>query len=306
MKVQKAIIPAAGLGTRFLPATKAQPKEMLPIVDKPTLQYIIEEAVASGIEEILIITGRNKKSIEDHFDKSVELELELEKKGKDDLLEEIRNISDMVNIHYIRQKEPKGLGHAIHCAKSFIGNEPFAVLLGDDIVDAEVPCLKQMIEVYNEYKTTILGVQEVPQEDVNKYGIVAGKYIEDRVYKVKDLVEKPAVQESPSNVAILGRYIISPEIFNILENTEPGKGGEIQLTDALKVLAQKEAMYAYNFKGKRYDVGDKLGFLQATVEFALKREDLKEEFLHYLTAVVEKENNRAAVELAVDLENATS
>lgn len=306
MKVQKAIIPAAGLGTRFLPATKAQPKEMLPIVDKPTLQYIIEEAVASGIEEILIITGRNKKSIEDHFDKSVELELELEKKGKDDLLQEVRKISDMVNIHYIRQKEPKGLGHAIYCAKSFIGNEPFAVLLGDDIVDAEVPCLKQMIEVYNEYKTTILGVQEVPQEDVNKYGIVAGKYIEDRVYKVKDLVEKPAIQESPSNVAILGRYIISPQIFNILENTEPGKGGEIQLTDALKVLAQKEAMYAYNFKGKRYDVGDKLGFLQATVEFALQREDLKEEFLRYLIDVVEKERNKAVAEIAVDLEKMTS
>lgn len=306
MKVQKAIIPAAGLGTRFLPATKAQPKEMLPIVDKPTLQYIIEEAVASGIEEILIITGRNKKSIEDHFDKSVELELELEKKGKDDLLQEVRKISDMVNIHYIRQKEPKGLGHAIYCAKSFIGNEPFAVLLGDDIVDAEVPCLKQMIEVYNEYKTTILGVQEVPQEDVNKYGIVAGKYIEDRVYKVKDLVEKPAIQESPSNVAILGRYIISPQIFNVLENTEPGKGGEIQLTDALKVLAQKEAMYAYNFKGKRYDVGDKLGFLQATVEFALQREDLKEEFLRYLIDVVEKERNKAVAEIAVDLEKMTS
>lgn len=306
MKVQKAIIPAAGLGTRFLPATKAQPKEMLPIVDKPTLQYIIEEAVASGIEEILIITGRNKKSIEDHFDKSVELELELEKKGKDDLLQEVRKISDMVNIHYIRQKEPKGLGHAIYCAKSFIGNEPFAVLLGDDIVDAEVPCLKQMIEVYNEYKTTILGVQEVPQEDVNKYGIVAGKYIEDRVYKVKDLVEKPAIQESPSNVAILGRYIISPQIFNILENTEPGKGGEIQLTDALKVLAQKEAMYAYNFKGKRYDVGDKLGFLQATVEFALQREDLKEEFLRYLIDVVEKERSKAVAEIAVDLEKMTS
>lgn len=306
MKVQKAIIPAAGLGTRFLPATKAQPKEMLPIVDKPTLQYIIEEAVASGIEEILIITGRNKKSIEDHFDKSVELELELEKKGKDDLLQEVRKISDMVNIHYIRQKEPKGLGHAIYCAKSFIGNEPFAVLLGDDIVDAEVPCLKQMIEVYNEYKTTILGVQEVPQEDVNKYGIVAGKYIEDRVYKVKDLVEKPAIQESPSNVAILGRYIISPQIFNVLENTEPGKGGEIQLTDALKVLAQKEAMYAYNFKGKRYDVGDKLGFLQATVEFALQREDLKEEFLRYLIDVVEKERNKAVAEIAVDLEKMSS
>ncbi|AKL93683.1 UTP-glucose-1-phosphate uridylyltransferase GalU [Clostridium aceticum] len=304
MKVKKAIIPAAGLGTRFLPATKAQPKEMLPIVDKPTLQYIIEEAVDSGIEEILIITGRNKKSIEDHFDKSIELELELEKKGKDDLLEEIRKISDMVNIHYIRQKEPKGLGHAIHCAKSFIGDEPFAVLLGDDIVDAEIPCLKQMIEVYNEYKTTILGVQQVPMEDVDKYGIVAGKHIEDRVYKVKDLVEKPAVEEAPSNVAILGRYIISPEIFAVLENTEPGKGGEIQLTDALKVLAQKEAMYAYNFKGKRYDVGDKLGFLQATVEFALKREDLKEEFFQYLTEIVKTEKNDGMEEIAIVVDEA--
>ncbi|AOY75544.1 UTP--glucose-1-phosphate uridylyltransferase GalU [Clostridium formicaceticum] len=306
MKVKKAIIPAAGLGTRFLPATKAQPKEMLPIVDKPTLQYIIEEAVDSGIEEILIITGRNKKSIEDHFDKSIELELELEKKGKDDLLEEIRKISDMVNIHYIRQKEPKGLGHAIYCAKSFIGDEPFAVLLGDDIVDAKVPCLKQMIEVYNEYKTTILGVQRVPMEDVDKYGIVAGKHIEDRVYKVKDLVEKPAVPEAPSDVAILGRYIISPEIFNVLENTAPGKGGEIQLTDALKVLAQKEAMYAYNFKGKRYDVGDKLGFLQATVEFALKREDLKEEFYQYLTGIVNREKDKVVKEIAVAVDQAIS
>jgi len=290
MKVHKAIIPAAGLGTRFLPATKAQPKEMLPIVDKPTLQYIIEEAVASGIEEILIITGRNKKSIEDHFDKSVELELELEKSGKDELLKEVRKISDMVNIHYIRQKEPKGLGHAIYCAKSFIGNEPFAVLLGDDIVDAQTPCLKQMIRAYDEYKTTILGVQEVPQDDVNKYGIVAGMHIEDRIYKVKDLVEKPNVEEAPSNIAILGRYIISPRIFDILEHTAPGKGGEIQLTDALKTLAQKEAMYAYNFEGRRYDVGDKLGFLEATVEFALQRAELRDEFLQYLTDIVSKEN----------------
>ncbi|QXM06670.1 UTP--glucose-1-phosphate uridylyltransferase GalU [Crassaminicella indica] len=282
MKVRKAIIPAAGLGTRFLPATKAQPKEMLPIVDKPTLQYIIEEAVASGIEEILIITGRNKKSIEDHFDKSVELELELEKKGKTEMLEEVRRISDMVNIHYIRQKEPKGLGHAIYCAKSFIGNEPFAVLLGDDIVDADMPCLKQMIDVYNEYKTTVLGVQAVPDEDVNKYGIVDGKYIEDGVYKVKNLVEKPKKEEAPSNVAILGRYIITPEIFEILENTTPGAGGEIQLTDGLKTLAERQAMYAYTFKGKRYDVGNKLGFLQATIEFALKREDLKDDFKAYL------------------------
>jgi len=282
MKVKKAIIPAAGLGTRFLPATKAQPKEMLPIVDKPTIQYIIEEAVASGIEEILIITGRNKKCIEDHFDKSIELELELEKSGKSELLEMVRNISDMVDIHYIRQKEPRGLGHAIHCAKTFVGNEPFAVLLGDDVVDSEVPCLKQLIDCYSEYNTTILGVQTVDKGNVSKYGIVDGIHIEDKVYKVKDLVEKPSVEEAPSNVAILGRYIITPEIFNILENTKPGKGGEIQLTDALKTLISKEAMYAYNFEGKRYDVGDKLGFLQATIEFALKKEELREDFIKYL------------------------
>lgn len=282
MHVKKAIIPAAGLGTRFLPATKAQPKEMLPIVDKPTLQYIIEEAVASGIEEILIITGRNKQSIEDHFDKSIELEMVLEKDGKNDLLEIVRGISDMVNIHYIRQKEPKGLGHAIYCARSFIGDEPFAVLLGDDIVDAQTPCLAQMISIYNEYKTTVLGVQEVPETEVNKYGIIEGKWIEDRVYKVKDLVEKPAVDEAPTNIAILGRYIISPQIFPILENTPPGKNGEIQLTDALRTLVRQEAMYAYVFEGKRYDVGDKMGFLQATVEFALKRDDLKEPFMNYL------------------------
>lgn len=282
MKVKKAIIPAAGLGTRFLPATKAQPKEMLPIVDKPTIQYIIEEAVASGIEEILIITGRNKKCIEDHFDKSIELELELERAGKSELLELVRGISDMVDIHYIRQKEPRGLGHAIYCAKTFVGDEPFAVLLGDDVVDSETPCLKQLIDCYSEYKTTILGVQTVAKENVSKYGIVDGIHIEDRVYKVKNLVEKPSIEEAPSNVAILGRYIITPEIFNILGNTKPGKGGEIQLTDALKTLISKEAMYAYNFEGKRYDVGDKLGFLEATIEFALKREELKSEFIEYL------------------------
>lgn len=292
MKPRKAIIPAAGLGTRFLPATKAQPKEMLPIVDKPTLQYIIEEAVDSGIEEILVITGRNKKSIEDHFDKSVELELELESKGKLDLLEEVRKISNMVNIHYIRQKEPRGLGHAIHCAKSFIGQEPFAVLLGDDIVYSDKPCLKQMIEVYEEYKTTVLGVQEVPLQDVSKYGVVEGKHIEDRVYKVRNLIEKPQVEEAPSNIAILGRYIINPAIFEILEHTAPGKGDEIQLTDALRELAQKEAMYAYKFEGQRYDVGDKQGFLQATVEFALRRGDLRDEFLNYLLALTDKERNR--------------
>ncbi len=282
MKVRKAIIPAAGLGTRFLPATKAQPKEMLPIVDKPTIQYIIEEAVASGIEEILIITGRNKKSIEDHFDKSVELEMELEKAGKQAINEWARGITDLVDIQYIRQKEPTGLGHAIHCAKSFVGNEPFAVMLGDDVVDSEVPCLKQLIDCFNEYKTTILGVQTVAPENVDKYGIVDGIHIEDRVYKVKRLVEKPAIEESPSNVAILGRYIITPQIFEILENTKPGKGNEIQLTDALETLIRNEAMYAYDFEGRRYDVGDKLGFLQATVEFALKREELREDFIEYL------------------------
>ena len=281
-RVRKAIIPAAGLGTRFLPATKSQPKEMLPIVDKPTLQYIIEEAIESGIEEILIVTGRSKKSIEDHFDRSVELELELEQKGKTEMLEMVQDISNMVNIHYIRQKEPKGLGHAVHCAKSFIGNEPFAVLLGDDIVDAEVPCLKQMIDAYDEYKTSILGVQEVAKENVDKYGILDVKHIEDRVYKVKDMVEKPSVDDAPSNIAILGRYIITPEIFNILENQEAGKGGEIQLTDALQTLATKEAIYAYNFEGRRYDVGDKLGFLEATVDFALKRPELRDDFMAFL------------------------
>ena len=282
-KIRKAIIPAAGLGTRFLPATKAQPKEMLPIVDKPTLQYIIEECVASGIEEILIITGRNKKSIEDHFDRSVELEMELEKSGKEEMLKMVREISDMVNIHFIRQKEPRGLGHAILCAKTFVGNEPFAVLLGDDVVyNDNKPCLKQLIDCYEEYKTSVLGVQTVEPQDVNKYGIVGGLHIEDRVYKVKNLIEKPSVEEAPSNVAILGRYIITPKIFEILENTKPGKGNEIQLTDALLELIKHEAMYAYDFEGRRYDVGDKLGFLQATVEFALKREELREPFIQYL------------------------
>lgn len=292
-KVRKAVIPAAGLGTRFLPATKAQPKEMLPIVDKPTLQYIIEEAVASGIEEILIITGRNKKSIEDHFDKSVELELELENKGKTELLEIVQNISNMINIHYIRQKEPRGLGDAIYCARHFIGDEPFAVMLGDDIVDNKVPCLKQLMDAYDEYRTTILGVQKVAKEDTNKYGIIDAKFIEDRVYKVKDLVEKPDSDKAPSNIAILGRYIITPEIFEILSDLPPGKGDEIQLTDALKELSKKEAMYAYDFEGRRYDVGDKLGFLEATVDFALKRDELKDGFLDYLKDVCKKHDEEA-------------
>ncbi|MCJ7688999.1 MAG: UTP--glucose-1-phosphate uridylyltransferase GalU [Clostridiaceae bacterium] len=290
MKVKKAIIPAAGLGTRFLPATKSQPKEMLPIVDKPTIQYIIEEAVASGIEEILIITGRNKRAIEDHFDKSIELELQLEQTGKDEVLKMVRDISNMANIYYIRQKEPKGLGHAINCAKTFVGNEPFAVMLGDDVVDSEVPCLKQLMNCYEEHKTSVLGVQKVPLDQVSKYGIVDGTHIADRVYKVNDVIEKPKESEAPSNIAILGRYIITPRIFDILENTKPGKGGEIQLTDALKTLISEEDMYAYNFEGRRYDAGDKEGFLEATVEYALKRDDLKETFMKYLLTI--KDNDK--------------
>jgi len=290
MKVKKVIIPAAGLGTRFLPATKALPKEMLPIVDKPTMQYIIEEAIASGIEEILVITGRNKKSIEDHFDKSIELELELENKHKDALLKQVRDISNMVNIYFIRQKEPKGLGHAINCARAFVGNEPFAVMLGDDIVDAKVPCLKQLMDCFEEKNATIVGVQKVSKENVDKYGIVDGVQITDRVYKVNNLVEKPEVDVAPSNVAILGRYIITPEIFDILDNTLPGKGGEIQLTDALKTLISKQDMYAYIFEGRRYDVGDKLGFLEATVEFALKRDNLKVPFMKYLQTLKYNDN----------------
>ncbi len=286
LKVKKAIIPAAGRGTRFLPATKAQPKEMLPIVDKPTIQYIVEEAIASGIEDIIIVTGRNKQAIEDHFDKSYELEEELKKKGDNGLLNLVQDISNLVDIHYIRQKEPKGLGHAIYCARSFIGNEPFAVLLGDDIVDSRVPCLKQLIDVYDKYGTTVLGVQHVPDEDISRYGIVSCREIENRVFRVDDLVEKPEKENAPSNIAILGRYIISPDVFRHIENTAPGKGGEIQLTDALRSLMHEEAMYAYDFEGKRYDVGNRMGFIVATVEMALKRDDLKEELTQYLRSVV--------------------
>lgn len=288
MCVKKAVIPAAGLGTRFLPATKAQPKEMLPIVDKPTIQYIVEEAVNSGIKEILIITGRNKRAIEDHFDKSVELEDQLEKSNKEDLLELVQGISNMVDIYYIRQKEPRGLGHAISRAKTFVGNEPFAVMLGDDIVDSKVPCLKQLINCYDQYKTSVLGVQPVNKEDVCKYGIVDGIKIEENVYKVNAMVEKPKINEAPSNIAILGRYIITPNIFDILERTKPGKGGEIQLTDALRELSKQEAVYAYCFDGKRYDVGDKFGFLQANIEYALKRNDLKKKLMTYLLEIQHK------------------
>lgn len=286
MKIRKAVIPAAGLGTRFLPATKSVPKEMIPLVDKPTLQYIVEEAVAAGIEDILIITGRTKRAVEDHFDKSYELETELEKGGKTEYLKMMQDISNLANIQYVRQREAKGLGHAIYCAKSFAENEPFAVLLGDDVVDAEVPCLKQMIDQFEKYQATILGVQTVSDEDTSKYGIVKGVKMDDRIYTVEDMVEKPAPGTAPSNIAVLGRYIITPEIFRCLEETKPGAGGEIQLTDALRILTEKEKMYAYDFIGRRYDVGSKQGYLEATVEFALKRPDLRDEFLTYLKNIV--------------------
>jgi len=283
MRVRKAIIPAAGLGTRFLPATKAQPKEMLTIVDKPTIQYIVEEAISSGIEDILIVTGRNKRAIEDHFDRSVELEVNLREAGKDKLLKIVDDISNLADIHYIRQKEPRGLGHAIYCARKFIGNEPFAVLLGDDIIDAPTPCLKQMLDLYDQFHCSIVGVQQVPLEEVNRYGVVKPKPgQEGKLQEVEDLVEKPSWKAAPSRLAVMGRYIIQPEIFPLLEETEPGAGGEIQLTDALKKLAQKDRMYAYTFEGRRYDVGDKLGFLQATVELALKRKSLGPNFQKYL------------------------
>ncbi len=283
-KIRKAVIPAAGLGTRFLPATKAQPKEMLPVVDKPMIQYIVEEAIAAGIESIIIITGRGKRTIEDHFDKSYELEAELERQGKQELLSVVEDISNLVNVFYVRQKEPRGLGHAISCARDFVGSEPFAVLLGDDMIVSEKPAIGQLIDVYNEHKRSVIGVQRVPDSEVDKYGIIApaDKDAKGRLHEVCDMVEKPAPGDAPSNIAILGRYVITPQVFDILENQAPGKNNEIQLTDALKTLMVKEGMYAYEFEGNRYDVGDKLGFLKATVDQALSRDDLKDEFSEYL------------------------
>ncbi|MFY0544170.1 UTP--glucose-1-phosphate uridylyltransferase GalU [Brevibacillus sp. H7] len=285
--IKKAIIPAAGLGTRFLPATKAQPKEMLPIVDKPTIQYIVEEAIASGIEDIIIVTGRNKRAIEDHFDRSIELAVTLQERKEKHLLEIVDGISTMVDIHYIRQKEPLGLGHAVYCARKFIGNEPFAVLLGDDIIHSETPCLKQMIDVYQREQKSVIGVQRVDWKDTGKYGIVTpGMQIGNDI-EVIDLVEKPKTNP-PSNLAVMGRYILEPQIFDYLAQTIPGAGGEIQLTDALKELAKDYGMIALEFEGKRYDVGDKLGFLQATVEFALSRDDLRLDFHEYLLSLFEQ------------------
>ncbi|KJB86970.1 UTP--glucose-1-phosphate uridylyltransferase [Paenibacillus sp. E194] len=288
MKIRKAIIPAAGLGTRFLPATKAMPKEMLPIVDKPTIQYIVEEAVDSGIEDIIIVTGKGKRAIEDHFDNYYELEHNLLEKDKLALLEEVRKSSEMANIHYIRQREPRGLGHAIWCARKFIGNEPFAVLLGDDIVQAEKPCLKQMLEVYEEYESSVVGVQPVPWEEVSRYGVVAGNKINERIMKAERLVEKPAKEVAPSNWAIMGRYILTPRVFDLLEQQEAGVNGEIQLTDAIASLGTLESIMAYHFEGQRHDVGEKLGFIETTLHYALQRPELKDDLLKFMKQMIDK------------------
>lgn len=289
-KVRKAIIPAAGLGTRFLPATKAMPKEMLPIVDKPTIQYIVEEAVASGIEDIIIVTGKGKRAIEDHFDRAPELEQALASKGKHGLLEKVNYSSDLANIHYIRQKEPKGLGHAVWSARNFIGDEPFAVLLGDDIVQSETPCLKQLMDKYEETHSSIIGVQQVPSEETHRYGIIDPIAQNGRLYEVNNFVEKPAEGTAPSNLAIMGRYVLTPEIFMLLEHQETGAGGEIQLTDAIQKLNQTQKVFAYDFEGKRYDVGEKLGFVKTTIEFALQHEEIKNEVLKYMEELLGKSN----------------
>jgi UTP--glucose-1-phosphate uridylyltransferase len=289
-KVRKAIIPAAGLGTRFLPATKAMPKEMLPIVDKPTIQYIVEEAIASGIEDIIIVTGKGKRAIEDHFDNAFELEQNLIQKGKYDLLEKVKEPSK-VDIHYIRQKEPKGLGHAVWCARNFIGDEPFAVLLGDDIVQAETPCLKQLIDQYEQTLSSVIGVKRVPDNETHRYGIIDPIEQHGRRYQVRQFVEKPAPGTAPSNLAIMGRYILTPEIFLFLEKQEAGAGGEIQLTDAIQKLNEIQRVFAYEFEGKRYDVGEKLGFIKTTIEFALQHEDLKDELLSFMENIVAEAKN---------------
>ena len=279
-RVKKAIIPAAGLGTRFLPATKAMPKEMLPIVDKPTIQYIVEEAIQSGIEDIIIVTSNTKRAIEDHFDTNFELEENLKRTGKTDLLQKVKEAE--VDIHYIRQKEPKGLGHAVWCARKFIGDDPFAVLLGDDIVVAETPGLKQLINKYDKTGSSIVGVQQIPENETDRYGIVDPLSKEGRLYEVNKFVEKPELGTAPSNLAIMGRYVFTPEIFTHLDKHEIGAGGEIQLTDAIQMLNEEQKVYAYDFEGKRYDVGEKLGFIETTIEFALQNEEIKDELYQLL------------------------
>ncbi|WP_099361281.1 UTP--glucose-1-phosphate uridylyltransferase GalU [Fredinandcohnia onubensis] len=289
-KVRKAIIPAAGLGTRFLPATKAMPKEMLPIVDKPTIQYIVEEAVQSGIEDIIIVTGKGKRSIEDHFDHAFELEQNLLEKEKFDILETVQASSNLSDIHYIRQKEPRGLGHAVWCARKFIGDEPFAVLLGDDIVQAETPCLRQLINEYEKTLSSVIGVQTVPEEKTHRYGIIDPLSQQGRSYQVKRFVEKPEQGTAPSNLAIMGRYILTPEIFMFLEQQKVGAGGEIQLTDAIQKLNEIQRVFAYDFEGKRYDVGEKIGFIETTIEFALQNEELQPELLNFMKEIMKKYN----------------
>lgn len=279
----KAVIPAAGFGTRFLPATKAQPKEMLPVFDKPTIQYVIEEAVASGIDDILIVTGKNKRSIEDHFDKSFELEHTLEVSGKDKYLKQIRDITDLADICYIRQKEQKGLGDAIYCARKHVGDEPFAVMLGDTITKGNTPCTKQLIDIYNKYGASAISLEEVPMEKVERYGIIKGEEIEKDVYKINQLVEKPPMSEAPSNLAIMGRYVLTPDIFDKINETEPGVGGEIQLTDALSKL---DAIYGNTFEGKTYDIGNRLEWLKTSIEFAMDDEESREDLLEYLRTIV--------------------
>ncbi|WP_282173951.1 UTP--glucose-1-phosphate uridylyltransferase GalU [Cytobacillus firmus] len=295
-KVRKAIIPAAGLGTRFLPATKAMPKEMLPIVDKPTIQYIVEEAVESGIEDIIIVTGKGKRAIEDHFDYALELEQNLALKGKLELLEKVRYSTNLADIHYIRQKEPKGLGHAVWCARNFIGNEPFAVLLGDDIVQSNTPCLKQLIDEYEEVHSSVIGVQEVLPHETQRYGIIDPINNHGRRYQVSNFIEKPQLGTAPSNLAIMGRYILTPEVFLFLDKQIAGTGGEIQLTDAIQQLNQIQNVYAYNFEGTRYDVGEKEGFIKTTIDFALRNEELREEILRYMekTVMLNKSSNLAS------------
>lgn len=282
MKVKKAVFPVAGLGTRFLPATKSSPKEMLPLIDKPLVQYVVEEAVASGIEQILFVTGRGKRAIEDHFDISVELETHLVEKGKNKTLQAVREIADLLDIFYVRQKKALGLGHAILCAKDFVGNEPFAVLLGDDIIDSEQPCLRQLLDTFDTYQGSVLALERVPMENISSYGCVRANPLSERVYEVLDMVEKPKQEEAPSDMAIIGRYVLTPRIFAILERQEPGKGGEIQLTDAILTLSKEEKVYGCLFEGLRHDCGDKLGFLKATVDMALKRTEFREEFEAYL------------------------
>ncbi len=291
-KVRKAIIPAAGLGTRFLPATKAMPKEMLPIVDKPTIQYIVEEAVKSGIEDIIIVTAKTKRSIEDHFDNAFELEQNLLEKKKYELLEKVQASSKMVDIHYIRQKEPKGLGHAVWCARKFIGDEPFAVLLGDDIVQAEKPCLRQLIEEYDKTLSSVIGVQTVPEDETHRYGIIDPLEQEGRRYQVRNFVEKPAAGTAPSNLAIMGRYVLTPEIFMFLEQQHVGAGGEIQLTDAIQSLNEIQRVFAYDFEGKRYDVGEKLGFVQTTIEMALQHPELRDDMVTMMKKILEEQTNQ--------------